>query len=497
MTFVVVLLYKYRCMKFLMGYMVFATTMLLGFMTGRMWNIAIDIYEWSIDKFSFYFVLYNFAVVGCLAIFYGKGIPMLVSQGYLIASSVVLAWQLSYFSEWTAWTLLVLLACYDLFAVLTPCGPLKALVKQMQKPGAPPMPGLLYEAQLPSNVRRPAGPRTNNTQQQQEESTSTPSNQGTDNATESDTQPSIGQEDQRHESSAPQNSGAAAGETSSEAAPAATGNTNTSTPSTDPSSEEKKSNGIESTNASSSVTASRAPDDSVEVAAPSTIVASSAQVAPADDTVNDDVEDQPTGKIPLALAKTYKLRVIDEENVLGGNPIDQEAPKIYTPEEIRQGEWTPKQLASLVTALFPPGGGRIELKEPEESDDDDRHTYLVYNRTNEVVRKFVVNENGEVFQVVKKNSEDDTDNTIKLGLGDFIFYSLLVSKAAMYSFTTFAACVVVILAGLGATLILLSVYGKALPALPISIFMAVIFYLLTRVVIEPWIHEVFQLPVYV
>ena len=52
------------------------------------------------------------------------------------------AWQLSYFNEWMAWALLIMLALYDLFAVLTPCGPLKALVKLMSKDDAPSMPGV-------------------------------------------------------------------------------------------------------------------------------------------------------------------------------------------------------------------------------------------------------------------------------------------------------------------------------------------------------------------
>lgn len=38
----------------------------------------------------------------------------------------------SRFEEWTGWCLLVVLALYDLCAVLTPCGPLKALVNLMQ-----------------------------------------------------------------------------------------------------------------------------------------------------------------------------------------------------------------------------------------------------------------------------------------------------------------------------------------------------------------------------
>jgi presenilin 1 len=73
----------------------------------------------------------------------------------------------------------------------------------------------------------------------------------------------------------------------------------------------------------------------------------------------------------------------------------------------------------------------------------------------------------------------------------------MVAKAAMYSFTTFAACMLVILAGLGGTLVLLSVYHSALPALPISIFLGVIFYLMTKLVIEPWIEIMLTAPIYV
>ena len=73
----------------------------------------------------------------------------------------------------------------------------------------------------------------------------------------------------------------------------------------------------------------------------------------------------------------------------------------------------------------------------------------------------------------------------------------MVAKAALYSFTTFAACMLVILAGLGGTLVLLSVYHSALPALPISIFLGVLFYGLTRVAIEPYMESILQAPLYV
>jgi presenilin 1 len=97
----------------------------------------------------------------------------------------------------------------------------------------------------------------------------------------------------------------------------------------------------------------------------------------------------------------------------------------------------------------------------------------------------------------EEDDENKSSNSIRLGLGDFIFYSVLVSKAAQYSFTTFAACTLVILSGLGGTLVLLSVYHHALPALPISIFLGVAFYILTRAFVEPWIEAVMSTPLYV
>ena len=122
-------------------------------------------------------------------------------------------------------------------------------------------------------------------------------------------------------------------------------------------------------------------------------------------------------------------------------------------------------------------------------------------------RTLVVSEAGRVLEVVRREGGGESDgdggdggsgrNSIKLGLGDFIFYSVLVSKAAMHSYTTFAACFLVILAGLGGTLVLLSVYHHALPALPISIFLGVAFYIATRLAVQPWIYDMLRSPFYV
>ena len=323
-TFVLVFCYWMKCMKFLIGYMIFSSGILLGILGGLIWYTALLRWDIAMDAYTFYSVLYNFAIVGVIAIFYQKGVPTLATQAYLVCTSVILAWNFARFDEWTCWALLIMLALYDLCAVLTPCGPLKMLVGLMQDRDDA-LPGLLYEAQLPSTGQ---GNEDNNT------------------------------------------------------------------------------------------------DNRVQIPAPTTLgVGVVGLVSLMAET--DTVDKRSTGHNSLSNSNSGSLD----------------------------------------------GGSAHGL----------------------------LNDSGEVPMVRRRRErrrENAEPSSIKLGLGDFVFYSVLVTRAAMHGFSTCIACSLVILGGLGITLVLLAVFQKALPALPVSIFLGVLFYLCTRVFIVPFLEEASSVPIY-
>jgi len=531
MTFGIVLLYKYRCMKVLIGYMMFSSMTLLGVLGAELFNVAIEKYRIPIDKFTFVFSLYNFAVVGVTAIFYGLGVPTYVTQGYLICSSVIISWQLSHFDTISTWTLLIMLGLYDLCAVLTPCGPLRALVNLMSDEDSPEMPGLLYEAQIPEGLKRPVmgGRGTANGGGGNREDGDNNNDDDDDSGSEGSVSPPssmIAESYQRPtvDSEEKTGKGAVNGETRSssgdvELLPLGAF--------------EGQRDDVLSTGGgmvTAAIDRQRSGTSSRSVTSTASAVTSRATVM-----------------IPFAIAKLYRLKLTStpsfrtavggrkkksrklpkppdhistspllksdrvgsvEDDDSSSNPSEDgngdddkvTAASYVIPENV---EFTPSQMQTIVEAILPSNGATV-VKQPRrslQSDNDDRYGIIGSDGTLKRVL-FVDRKNGKVYEEMSDDDDDSAyegrfSNTIKLGLGDFIFYSVLVAKSAQYSFPCFISSFLVILAGLGGTLVLLAVYKHALPALPISIFLAVGFYVLVRFMAEPWIHAVLNTPFYV
>ncbi|KAI8920950.1 Presenilin-domain-containing protein, partial [Powellomyces hirtus] len=90
--------------------------------------------------------------------------------------------------------------------------------------------------------------------------------------------------------------------------------------------------------------------------------------------------------------------------------------------------------------------------------------------------------------------EEAARGGLKLGLGDFVFYSVLVARAALFDWITTLACTVAVLTGLNMTIFLLAMYQKALPALPISIAFGILFYFVSAVTLTPFINGLVRRP---
>lgn len=379
MTFVMVLLYKYNCMKFLVGYIMFASTGILGFEGGQLADIILtDNFGWPVDWISFLFILFNFSLVGVVSIFYQKGTPQILQQGYLVLTSVILAWQFSAWPEWTTFIFCSAFAIYDLCAVLTPCGPLKCLIGLIQEKQQP-MPGLLYEATVRDGI---SGATSERPKKKKDEGLRNSKSMITTTSVDVVTEPpTSSQPTEMSESKSPKEC-RVAGEAGGEEYP-----------------DEPK------------------------------------YVVPDYPPTRDSIED-----FEAELRLFYEL---------------------YSEDDVWKAPDAAKKFFATQGHMWP-------LM---------YHKYHVCSCTHSA-DACLVRQNYEKRRAERQAEADDT--TIKLGLGDFIFYSVLVGRAALFDFSTFVVTFVAIIMGLGATLFLLSVLHKALPALPFSIFTATLFYFWTR-----------------
>jgi len=144
-TVIFVILYKYRCLKVIYAWLGFSTCSLLAVFGGYIFYLILEAKNLPLDYITFSLLVWNFAVVGIIAIFLYA--PQKINQGYLVIISALLAIYFTRLPEWTTWAILAIVAVYDLFAVLCPRGPLKVLVETAQERKEP-IPALLYNASV-------------------------------------------------------------------------------------------------------------------------------------------------------------------------------------------------------------------------------------------------------------------------------------------------------------------------------------------------------------
>lgn len=146
MTFLMFFLYKYKCECILKGWIFFTIIMVLFTLSGAFMTNVIKHFNWAVDVISFGLFMWNFGVLGTMAILY-KG-PKKLNQAYLICIGVLMALVfITFLPEWTTWTVLAVISVWDLIAVLCKYGPLRMLVEEAQSRGNTDiLPALIYSA---------------------------------------------------------------------------------------------------------------------------------------------------------------------------------------------------------------------------------------------------------------------------------------------------------------------------------------------------------------
>lgn len=143
LTFMLVIMYKFKCYKLMNFWMILSTVVLVVAFGAIYFRALFQIHNPHLDVITVAIFFYNLAILAVMSVHF-KG-PLRSQQCFLVGISVLMALTfIKYLPEWTAWALLAIVSVYDLAAVLLPYGPLNMLVKLAQDRNEEFFPALVY-----------------------------------------------------------------------------------------------------------------------------------------------------------------------------------------------------------------------------------------------------------------------------------------------------------------------------------------------------------------
>lgn len=407
-TFLLVWLYRTGRSKYIIAWLMIAVFLIFAYVGG------LYIFDFcrsrciNMDWITLCLAVWNFTVTGLFAVF--GVVPRVINQAYLIVMSALMAYIFRTLPNWALWTILALLVLWDLFAVLSPYGPLKMLVNAARERGDP-LPALVYDTN-PIDIGRddsaqPAFPLRQKKQNKQatQDRSDGPPRRGL-----------LGRRKQdpiRGTSEEPT-------ETTSEAA---------------------------ETTLNPRARSHARPRAAPAPGRPTSNTSTS--VSPPDGAVRKETRSTESGDGETKLEE-------NDANAAVGQPAAGDQPRKWL-------SFFTRKKNNANDAAANDGDGRAARSNRQRDGAQDGN-----------------NDNLDVGTMGAH---------LKLGLGDFVFYSILVAQASQSGAMTTVASFVAILAGLCATLFLVTIYRMALPALPISITAGLLFYFLTRFTVQPFVEN--------
>ncbi|XP_037579461.2 presenilin-2 [Dermacentor silvarum] len=436
-----VLLYKRGHYNIIKAWMITGSGVLL-FLTGYYYLGRLAFYfNAPLDHMTCSLFIWNVGVTGITALYHDG--PFLMQQGYLVYISVLMAVTLEEsFPEWTSWILLVLVSVWDIFAVLCVLGPLRILLETAKERNEPLFPALVFSTSS-AWCYAIGSSSAGLTRARSSCDTAACSNRSLADKvllpTDSASDPP-----------------ARRGDLTSECADRTS----------------KTAVSIRSC---------------LEVVAEDSRLASTFRVR-ADSIASPKNEEnllrfsdpEEANDTPWSTDKARECRNQSDAKTSTGSTPNSSAPGSVVPEncgELRavqphhyHGEGGAADREDAPLPVLPPPAGVHRC----------RHHGRAHRRRAE-------RHQGER----ESSAEMSGDRGMKMGLGDFIFYSVLVGKASRHGTAlTVIACYLSIIVGILLTLSLLVYFQKPLPALPFSIGLGIVAYFSSFHLAEPFINDV-------